>query len=303
MSAQVIPEPAAERMATTTPSIRAAGTAVMTTTTRTTSARHAKSISISDFDPDFNQDGTVDAFEAKMLTALKSADVDGSGTLSPAEMVMVFRSQIETQKSNRRLSRTVSALFLLVVLLLFALVGVSISGAMVGGEAIKESHVPDCDDPANAERCSPEGLVRVGTVESFAPGVYNLANAPPEQLAYLRDVTMYVDMSAASAVGAVVGATFKIAGAYKSTLTQAFLVTTSGSTIYLDADAQSGTITMDGATYPVLETAPPAAGGRRLEEMEASMIETVSGRGLAMHHEEAQERRRLAESEQTVADK
>ena len=58
---------------------------------------------------------------------------------------------------------------------------------------------------------------------------------------------------------------------------------------------------MDGATYPILETAPAAA-GRRLEEAEAPMLETVTGRGLAMHYEEEQQRRRAQEVEQAGKD-
>jgi len=124
--------------------------------------------------------------------------------------------------------------------------------------------------------------VRTGAVESFTPSVFALATAPPEQLAYLRDVTMYIDMSAAPAVGGHVGATFKVSGAYKISATKAWLVTTSGYTIELDADAQTGAITMDGATYPVLEAVPEAA-GRRLAEV--PMLETLSGRQLAAHHD------------------
>jgi hypothetical protein len=154
-----------------------------------------------------------------------------------------------------------------------------------------ESKVPDCADP-DSDACNPARLTRVGTVESFASVVYDLARAPTEQLAYLRDVTFYVDKRASAAVGAVVEATYKVAGAYKSSLTQATLLTPNDYAISLDADAQTGSITINGVAYPVL-TAVPTGAGRRLAEA-PPVLETVTGRALAETHEEG---RRLAAEE------
>ena len=67
-----------------------------------------------------------------------------------------------------------------------------------------------------------------------------------------------------------------IAGAYKRTDTSAFLRTVDGHTIFLDASANSGTITLDGVSYPLSEQ-PPATSGRRLEEQDKH-IETVNSR-------------------------
>ena len=99
---------------------------------------------------------------------------------------------------------------------------------------------------------------------------------------------MYVDMSASAAVGGPVEATFKLAGAYKRSDTQAYLRTTDGSTIFLDAEARTGTLTLDGATYPVSEEEPTTEGGRRLATSGADtpIVATVTARQLAQRHSE-----------------
>ena len=241
-------------------------------------------IKIADFNFDLNGDGKVDAFERKVHDALKAADTDGSGSLTAAEFMSVLRSMAATEKQNKSLSKQVFRLSALVVLLIGALVGVSIVGSIVGGDSIKESRVPDCSDGTDDPRCQPSGLVRVGSVESFVQSIFDLPAMPTEQLAYLRDVTMYVDMSSNAAIGGAVEATFKLAGAYKRSTTEASLVTTNGYTIHLDASAKSGTITMDaGSTYPVSE-APPAS-GRKLETDDTPMGATYTAKQVAQHHE------------------
>ena len=103
---------------------------------------------------------------------------------------------------------------------------------------------------------------------------------------------MYVDMTSDPAIGGAVEATFKVAGAYKRTETTVYIVTTNGYKIALHADTNTGTITMDGATFPVLDT-PPSTGGRRLETSgaQAAVLETKTARQMAEVHEE--QRRKL----------
>ena len=107
-------------------------------------------IRIADFNFDINGDGTLDPFEKAVMKAFKDADRDGSGTLTAVEMLDIMRKMAEGKKAEKRMGRSVMGLIALVFMLIIALVGVSISGAMVGGEAIKESKVPDCSDPAVA---------------------------------------------------------------------------------------------------------------------------------------------------------
>merc|ERR1719174_1194128 len=97
----------------------------------------ASEIRIADFNFDINGDGNLDPFEKKVMAAFKAADRDNSGTLTPVEMLEIMRGMAESEKTKKRLGRTVFGLIGLVVLLILALVGVSISGAMVGGEVIK----------------------------------------------------------------------------------------------------------------------------------------------------------------------
>ena len=100
-------------------------------------------------------------------------------------------------------------------------------------------------------------------------------------------------MTESSNVGGAVEATFKLGGAYKRSNTQAYLVTTSGYTIFFDSEARTGSITMGADTYPVSDEAPE--GGRRLEtdNMHTPMIETLSKRQLAKKHEERLRGRQL----------
>ena len=251
-------------------------------------------IRIADFNFDINGDGDLDPFEKKVMAAFKAADRDNSGTLTPVEMLEIMRGMAEQHKTTKRLGRTVFGLAGLVVLLILALVGVSISGAIVGGEVIKESKVPDCSDPgwANSARCSPSGLVSVGVVESFVESIYELPSVPTNQLAYLKDATMYVDMSTNAAVGGPVEATFKLAGAYKRSDTKAYLRTQDGSTIEIDATARTGTITIDGVSYPVSDEAPASSAGRKLETAaEPLMAPTLTAKQLATRHTDKNRRK------------
>ena len=90
-------------------------------------------IKIADFDFDLDKDGKIDPFEQKVKNALMAADTDGSGTLTPAEFVSVLKGMAATEKENKALGRKVVGLSCLVVLLIGALTGVSIVGAVVGG--------------------------------------------------------------------------------------------------------------------------------------------------------------------------
>ena len=110
---------------------------------------------------------------------------------------------------------------------------------------------------------------------------------------------MYVDMTSRHDVGpghrrrpwqrrrGHVQYTFKVSGAYKRTEATGYIVTTNGYKIALHADTNTGTITMDGATFPVLDT-PPSTGGRRLETSgaQAAVLETKTARQMAELHEE-----------------
>jgi len=137
--------------------------------------------------------------------------------------------------------------------------------------------------------------VRTANVESFVESIYDLPSVETNQLAYLNDVALYMDMTSKPAIGGVVEATFKVSGAYKRSDTVAYLVTPNGYTITLDATARTGTVSIDGVDYPVLEEAPEATatGGRRLETSDdVPVVPLYSGRQVA--EKQINSRRRLA---------
>jgi len=214
-------------------------------------------------------------------------DKDGNGVFDIKEVRNIVHDVMNLKLKNKQLHKMVAGLVVVVFLLIGALVGTSIVGAVVGGERIKESKVPDCDDPLfkGTARCAQGNVVRTGQVESYYPTIFYLATGKTEQLANLKDVTFYVDMTADASVGGAVEATFKVSGAYKRDDKTVHVVTNNGYKITLDSTTQSGSIVIDGVTYPVLDT--PTAGGRRLETAaDVPILETVSGRGLAEHHTE-----------------
>jgi hypothetical protein len=269
---------------------------VSPTTTTVGHEMHSE-IRIADFNFDINGDGNLDPFEKKVMAAFKAADKDNSGSLTPVEMLEIMRHMADQAKTAKRMGRTIIGLVGLIVLLVLTLGGVSLASVMVGGEAIKETKAPDCSNPSeNDSRCDPTNLVSVGQVESFTDSLFDLPTAPLNQLAYLKDVSFYVDMTSDAAVGGAVEATYKVAGAYKRSNDKVILETTNGHKLTIDAAAQTASITMNGVSFPVHQEDPTAtSGGRRLETlvdgMEPPMLNTLSGKQLAMKREE--KRRKL----------
>ena len=246
-------------------------------------------IPITTLNPDSDGDGKVEKWEVEVYNRIKEADADNSGSISVKELFGVIKGAAESDRMKRLYRR----LFLIAILVILALIAAMLGMSLVAGEAVKESHVPDCSDPSNADaaRCASGNIVRVGEVESFYDSIFDLCTVPTEQLAYMRDVTLYIDMTAAANVGGAVEATFKLAGAFKRSTAACTLVTTNGYAISLDTTAQSGTIAMEGATFPV-SASEPASGGRRLETDNTPMVETISAKELATKHEER--RRKLS---------
>ena len=162
-------------------------------------------------------------------------DLDGSGSFSIEEVKAIVRDIISARSMSKQLKKIVFAMLALIVLLIGCLVAASITGAIIGGEKIKETHSPSC---ANGT-CESSRLVRVGGVESFVPGLFALAAVPTEQLAYMRDVTFYIDMSSHPTIGGVAEATFKVSGAYKRTNSMVHIKTPCGSTIEIAHTASS----------------------------------------------------------------
>lgn len=179
------------------------------------------------------------------------------------------------------MGRIIFALLIIIV----GMIGCMFATSMTAGEIIKESKVPDCSDPSVSDtaRCAPKGLTHVGVVESYTPTIFQLPTAPTNQLASLKDLSFYIDMTANPAEGGVVEATYKIAGVTKSSATKATFYTNNGFSVKIDSASQTGNITMAGQVYPILEE-PPAT-SRQLVEGSAEMLDTFTGRQLVEEHD------------------
>ena len=70
----------------------------------------------------------------------------------------------------------------------------------------------------------------------------------------MRDLVFYADLTNDRNVGGWAEATFKVAGVYKASNDVCSIRTTSGATVTIRRAAQSGTLTMDGETYPISNT-------------------------------------------------
>ena len=113
---------------------------------------------------DSDGDGKVEKWEVEVFTRIKDADADQSGSISVKELFGVIKGAAESDRQKRLFRR----LFIVAVLIIFFLIGAMLGMGIVAGEAVKESHVPDCSDPDaadyNAVYCDPENVVSVGTV-------------------------------------------------------------------------------------------------------------------------------------------
>ena len=236
--------------------------------------------------PDSDGDGKVERWEVDVFNRIKEADADASGSISVKELFGVIKGAAESDKAKRLFRR----LFFCAVIVIFLLVGAMLAMGIVSGESIKENRNPNCD----SGECDPSRLVSVGTVESFVGSVFDLPTVPTNQLAYLKQLTMYVDMSATTSTllpAALVEFSFKIAGAFKASDTEAYLITDNGYTVKLDATARTGTVTIGSETFPVTDQLTEASGRSLQTSRDAPMVDTLSGRQLAEHHEA--ERRRM----------
>jgi hypothetical protein len=174
---------------------------------------------------------------------------------------------------------------LIIVLALASIFVVS----LLAGQAIKENHTTG-ETPNQ-----PWGPVATAQVESFAT-IWDLPATDTNVLAYMKDISFYVDMTSVAAIGGVVEGTFKLAGAYKRTNTLVFLQTTAGGLIKIDGPAKTGTITMDGATYPILDTPPTT--GRRLETADDAVPDPFIGTRREVTKVLEEDRRRLEKDPQ-----
>ena len=174
-------------------------------------------------------------------------------------MRQVVNDVMGAKESNKMLKKFSGALFFIVLLLTGALFGVSIAA----GEAIKESHVK------GGTMTDTNGLaVKVDTVESTT-GLWNTPAMSTVNLAKMKDIVVYADLSNLAEVGSWVEMSMKIEGSYKADANKVFLTTYSGKTITIDRAAKSGTIQIGSTAYPISDALP---GGRRLNTVPSQPV-------------------------------
>ena len=119
--------------------------------------------------------------------------------------------------------------------------------SIAAGEMVKESHVK-----GDGLMTSKDGGAIKVDVATRDHSLFSLAALPIEGVATIERINIYVDTTGNAALGdGIVESTFQVSSAMKFTETSVAFFTPSGSVIKIDAAANTATITMDGATYPV----------------------------------------------------
>ena len=199
-------------------------------------------ISISALDPDADGDGNVSPLEMEIYKALKASDIDGSGSIGVGELYKVIGDLVGEKAKVKRLSKLVGALIALVVLALGSIFVVS----LLAGEAIKESHV----NKGGLMTSTNGAAVKVTEAENTY-SLFSLPKLPIEGVATIKRINLYVNTTGNAELGnGIIASTFQVSSAMKFTENSVAFFTPSGAMIMLDT-AKNGTITMNGATYPV----------------------------------------------------
>ena len=214
-------------------------------------------IKIADFDFDLDKDGKIDAFEQKVKNALMAADTDGSGTLTPAEFVSVLKDMAEGEKKRAGLAKQVTGLSLLATFLLVILSVVSILGAVVGGESIKESHVSGANSVTPSVMTDTSGATLGIAAATQEHGMWDLPTLSIPVLSEFKALQLYIDMTTSAEVAGWTVASTRPTTMYKKAANQLVMVTAEGFKINIDSTTKTGTILMDGATYPISDEPPP----------------------------------------------
>ena len=230
-------------------------------------------------DGDLNKDGKIDEFERRALQAIQAADADGSGYLTGQELLNVMRTLVESGKTQSMLKKGIGTLFIIVLALIGAMLGVTLAA----NEVSKESHVK-----GSAMTTLSGGAVQTDSVVSFS-SVWDIPALPTTTLRELEALTVYLTPAAAGAGLASEGeleATLKVTSAFKPTgsTTKAYLTTAAGALVFVDGAASTGTLTLaDGTVFTI--GASSAARRRKLADAQPERLLWTSEAALASGHD------------------
>ena len=88
-------------------------------------------------------------------------------------------------------------------------------------------------------------------------GIWDLPTLSIPILGNFRNLQLYIDMTADVDVAGWTAASTRPATMYKKAAHQLVMVTSEGYKINIDSTARTGTIVMDGVTYPISDEPPP----------------------------------------------
>lgn len=213
--------------------------------------------------------GITDFGDDAIGAIMKMYDTNGDGNFSIDEVRDIVHD-VQSQKSKVKMLKSFVAILTLLVIVAFgAIFGVSLAAA----EASKESHV------TGGVMTSTTGVpVATSPVESFSDSIFDLPQAPADQLLDLQTLMAFVDFSGAAdpffAGTSAAATSFQVTGSFKLSATQLVLTTASGGMIKIDSVARTASMRIAGGEYPLYETLPEARA--RALMLEAEPLPTYS---------------------------
>lgn len=191
------------------------------------------------------------------------------------------------KKKVKNLSRVVGGLILILLLALASIFAV----ALLAGEAIKESHVT-----GGTMTSKKGGAVQVDGVKA-ATTIWDLPAVATNNLAKMKEVTFFVDLTNKQNAGGWAEASYKVAGVFKVSSSYATLVTTSGEELTINRATQTGVLYTGGNSYPISDrcvgACASATSGRRLRTGMVREVVPVHVNKIKKMHARRRERRRL----------
>ncbi|CAE8632781.1 unnamed protein product [Polarella glacialis] len=170
-------------------------------------------------------------------------DADQSGCFSVAEVKAI----IKDLENHRKQAKHIFRALLLTIVVALVVLGTLFVMMFLSNEAAKESHT------SGGTMVDLEGeAVKVDTVESMSV-LFDLPLIDTNTLAYMSDITFFIDMRSDAKINSELEATMKVGGAMRAPddSNQVYLITTSGFRITIDGASTTGTIEMGNTTFPI----------------------------------------------------